>query len=463
MLVLGTPPPPPQARDFGDMMAASHPRTTSTTTILAGVVCVVWACASGIAPAFATTTAPFVSTTAAGAVGENNNTNTVTKIKSDVSTQTAVMVVLVTLLVAAVAGTCVLEWQYHREMQAESTPNDVGVKTPGMTAKKAELVEPLMPDRDEAGELSDDDIEDPRRSVQESAVLSSSSARSFAKTFLWVVAGVGDVPPPVKVGPPMLVGNMLCLLGLHRWNGVPEGTNTSDKDRSQTRGKYEMNPLLLVGLSALDWVDAILDFGLTDSLRVRGKHSYAAWLGFGTAMMVAVQVGQRWLLNSPRGIRSKADPIGLVWLVSSIEIAVFFFEDSATLFAFASVNGLFDRRSWTDVANLVTTIVSAPVCVLPFVVLAVLFPIVILEVIRKKTKGGDNQIGLALSIWAATVAISSFFGWQLYVASTILGDGHKADKTVVANMFYTSWGGLLSEWRVSFIHLNKYIKALEEN
>jgi len=90
-------------------------------------------------PAFATTTAPFVSTTAAGAGGENNNTNTVTKIKSDVSAQTAVAVVLVTLLVAAVGGTCVLEWQYHLEMQAESTPNDVGVMAPGMTAKKAEL------------------------------------------------------------------------------------------------------------------------------------------------------------------------------------------------------------------------------------------------------------------------------------------------------------------------------------
>jgi hypothetical protein len=399
-----------------------------------------------MAPAFATTTAPFVSTTAAGAVGENNNTNTVTRIKSDVSTQTAVTVVLVTLLVAAVGGTCVLEWQYHREMQAASTPNDVGVMTPGMTAKKAELVEPLMPDRDEAGELSDDDIEDPRRSMQESAVLSSSSARSFAKTFLWVVAGVGDMPPPVKVGPPMLVGNMLCLLGLHRWNGVPEDTNTSDKKsrktRSQTRGKYEMNPLLLVGLSALDWVDAILDFGLTDSLRVRGEHSYAAWLGFGTAMMVAVQVGQRWLLNTPRAIRSKVFAIDLAFFVSSIEIAVFFFEDSATLFAFASVDGLFDRRSWTDVANLVTTIVSASVCVLPFVGLAVVLPIIILEKIRYYIMKGErdlNQLGTSILFWAAMVAISSFFGWQLYVASTILGDGHEASKTVVANMFYTSF------------------------
>jgi hypothetical protein len=63
----------------------------------------------------------------------------------------------------------------------------------------------------------------------------------------------------------------------------------------------------------------------------------------------------------------------------------------------------------------------------------------ILEEIRNKMKGGDNQIRFGLLIWAASVAISGFFGWQLYVASTILGGGHEASKTVVANMFYTSF------------------------
>lgn len=128
--------------------------------------------------------------------------------------------------------------------------------------------------------------------------------------------------------------------------------------RAAVPGQGCLMRMLSIVVVAVDILDVVLDLMLANELSSQGRSGYAA-------LMVLATIGTTMLM-----VCSKVVLIYTPWndglhlfsatiFFSLVELGVFFLEDATTIFVFAGVDGAFDSRDPSDVANIITSIAGA--------------------------------------------------------------------------------------------------------
>lgn len=147
------------------------------------------------------------------------------------------------------------------------------------------------------------------------------------------------------------VGAWLVYLAVYI--GILEHVNVASRASGPVfSGTYQLARFATFGMSLLDEIDFALDCALSFRLLSDGQ------IEWGYLLLASSLLCQIFILKSKR-VRNFFCIEGSRFLVfAQFETYVFFAEDFMTVTAFVSVPGLFDAGSETDIANLVTTLLS---------------------------------------------------------------------------------------------------------